>query len=313
MKRLWVVLGLLCLAVPKGQANGDGSFEGAAAGLSKDVRDALAAAKANRPQGAPQGISKADALAALNPAKIGIAAKFIAVGPGSFLMGSPNNEAGRFDDETQHAVTLSKGFEMQATAVTQLQYALVMGANPSSFKTKEACGDKEHKLVLGVELCVNNPVEMVSWDDAQQFIKRLNQIQDKYTYRLPSEAEREYAARGGTLSSYSFGADASGLDAHAWFYDNSNGRTHAVASKQPNPLGLYDMHGNVWEWVQDKYASYKDTPTDGSAHEKTGSSRVFRGGSWGNVARGLRSAQRRYGGPGRRSDDLGFRLVRSSR
>ncbi len=234
--------------------------------------------------------------------------KFVYIPPGEFDMGSPENEKDRFLNETpQHRVRISQGFEMQTTEVTQLQYYLITGSNPSRFKDCEKYGPKQEPI------CPNHPVDMVSWADAQAFIQRLNELQDKCVYRLPTEAEWEYAARGGEPTIYSFGSDASGLGAHAWYYDNSNGRSQMVASKMPNPFGLYDMHGNVWEWVQDWYGDYPKQSITDPKGPSSGSRRVVRGGSWSNLARYLRSAPRNSYGPGDRNDYLGFRLVRSCR
>ncbi len=161
---------------------------------------------------------------------------FIKIKAGTFLMGSPGNEADRFDDETQHEVTLTKDFELGETPVTQAQYEKIMGVNPSCFKGAD------------------HPVENVSWDDARAFIKKLNKSQTKYIYRLPTEAEWEYAARAGTKEAYAF--PKGDIGHHAWFYENSDNTTHPVKMKKPNLLGLYDMFGNVWEWCDDWYSKY---------------------------------------------------------
>ncbi len=233
--------------------------------------------------------------------------KFVYIPPGEFDMGSLDNEQDRSSDETLHRVRISQGFEMQTTEVTQLQYYLITGSNPSWFKDCEKYGPKQEPI------CPNHSVEQVSWEDAQAFIQRLNELQDKCVYRLPTEAEWEYAARGGKSTSYSFGSNASELGAHAWYYDNSNGRTHAVASKKSNPFGLYDMHGNVWEWVQDWYGDYPSGSVTDPKGPSSGSGRVIRGGSWCRNARNLRSAHRVFNGPGDRNYDVGFRLARSCR
>ncbi|MBI4368904.1 MAG: formylglycine-generating enzyme family protein [Elusimicrobia bacterium] len=251
---------------------------------------------------------------ALDESKVGIAAKFISIQPGEFKMGSPSDEKDRDNDETQHPVKLTN-FEFQATEVTQLQYFLVMGRNPSYFRKKENCDEGSYKVLFGLGLCVNHPVEFVSWNDAQEFIKELNRIQNKYTYRLPTEAEWEYAARANMPSGfpYSFGFnDTKELDNHGWYYGNSNSRTHAVATKKSNPLGLSDMHGNVWEWTQDFYGDYPTTAVTDPTGPTIGSYRVVRGGSWGDFAGDLRSAYRGDGDPGHRGG-VGFRLARSPR
>jgi len=150
----------------------------------------------------------------------------------------------------------------------------------------------------------------VSWDDVQEFIKKLNAKEGTNKYRLPSEAEWEYACRAGTTTRYSFGDSDSMLGEYAWYTDNSGSKTNQVGQKKPNPWGLYDMHGNVWEWVQDAgHSDYNGAPTDGSAWEESGSYRVFRGCGWGSPAGYCRSAVRCYDARGR-SNNLGFRLVR---
>ena len=155
--------------------------------------------------------------------------KFVKIQPGSFIMGSPENEPGHFNDETQHKVTLTQEFEICTTQVTQDQWEKIMGSNPSMFKGE------------------NHPVENVSWNDTQAFIAKLNESQNEFHYRLPTEAEWEYCAGKN---------DSKDLDAQAWYYSNSASTTHPVGTKKPNALGLYDMLGNVWEWCQDWYGKY---------------------------------------------------------
>ena len=202
-----------------------------------------------------------------------IGMEFIPIPPGSFMMGSPSNESGRYDNEKQHRVTLTKGFHMQTTEVTQRQWKAVMGNNPSNFKN---CGD-------------NCPVEEVSWNDVQDFIRKLNQREGGSKYRLPTEAEWEYAARAGTTTRFSFGDDEGRLGEYAWYSGNSGRKTHSVGQKTPNAWDLYDMHGNVWEWCQDWYGDYPSGSVTDSIGPSSGSRRVIRGGSWGNKPPGLRS------------------------
>jgi formylglycine-generating enzyme required for sulfatase activity len=156
-------------------------------------------------------------------------------------------------------------------------------------------------------------VEQVSWDDIQVFIQRLNQKEGHNRYCLPTEAEWEYAARAGTTSTYSFGDDADNLGQYAWYYDNSGIRMHPVGQKRPNAWGLYDMHGNVWEWVQDWYGGgyYSSSPSTDPKGPSSGSRRVIRGGCWGTFAEYCRSAFRFDRRPGVRRDGLGFRLALS--
>jgi formylglycine-generating enzyme required for sulfatase activity len=215
---------------------------------------------------------------------------FVKIPAGTFMMGSPDSESGRDSNEgPQHQVTISKSFEMHTTEVTQSQWEAVMGSNPSSFK--------------GPDL----PVEMVSWDDAQEFITKLNAMGDGYRYRLPTEAEWEYAARAGTTGPY-----AGDLDAMAWYDKNSGGKTHPVATKAANARGLYDMHGNVWEWVQDWKGDYSASAVTDPVGPSSGSRRVHRGGSWNSKSQYCRSALRHYYSPDSRYFYLGLRLLRTS-
>jgi formylglycine-generating enzyme required for sulfatase activity len=221
--------------------------------------------------------------------------EFVRIPAGEFLMGSPSNEQGRWNAEGPvHKVSIKKSFCLSKYPVTQKQWIAVMGYNPSYFKGEE------------------RPVENVSWDDAQEFIRKLNQIEEKDNHRLPSEAEWEYACRTGKTTRYSFGDDESKLGDYAWYYKNSGSETHPVGLKKPNAWGLYDMHGNVWEWCQDMwYENYKGSPSDGKAWEDESSFyRVFRGGALDINARDCRSASRNRGVPTFRSNFLGFRLLR---
>jgi formylglycine-generating enzyme required for sulfatase activity len=223
-------------------------------------------------------------------------------------LGSPADEVGRAQVESLVGVTLTKPFEMQATPVTQLQWSLVMGENPSHFKT-----DGQTIKVNGRDIPMNpnRPVEQVSWDDVQQYIQKLNAADPHYNYRLPTEAEWEYSARAGTNTPYSFGSDPNDLGAHGWYSRNSGSQTHDVASLKPNPNGLYDMHGNVWEWVQDRYEAARPQGAVDPTGPAEGSNRVLRGGAWINVREYMRSAQRYHSWPGHRYYGIGFRLVRT--
>jgi formylglycine-generating enzyme required for sulfatase activity/serine/threonine protein kinase len=242
---------------------------------------------------------------------------FVYIKPGTFMMGSPESEKGRYDDERQYKVTLTKGYYMQTTEVTQGQWQAVMGNNPSSF---EYCG----------ETC---PVEKVSWEDIQEFIKKLNQRDSNYQYRLPTEAEWEYAARAGSRTAFANGGinelecgRDSNLSTMGWYcgnagvdykgcYDDSIyggskcAGPHPVAQKEPNVWGLYDMHGNVWEWCQDRYGDYPTGSVTDPQGPSSGAARVLRGGSWYYDAGGCRSADRSRGGPGLRDFSDGFRLA----
>lgn len=225
-----------------------------------------------------------------------IGMKFVYIEPGSFIMGSPENEPERYEQEKQHRVTLTRGFFMQTTEMTGEQWTSVMGSNPSHFKN---CGD-------------GCPVENASWNDVQEFMEKLNELEGTDSYRLPTEAEWEYAARAGTETAYSFGDDAAVLGEYAWYKENSGGTTHPVAQKKPNAWRLYDMYGNMWEWCQDRYGKYlSDDVTDPVGPDK-GPYRIIRGGSFVGLARLCRSANRGNWRPGYRVSSIGFRLVREA-
>ena len=215
--------------------------------------------------------------------------EFIEVPAGSFEMGKDGGDTG-----PPHQVSISKGFLMGKYEVTQAQWQALMGSNPSYFK--------------GATL----PVEQVSWNDCQEFIQKLNAL-GQGTYRLPSEAEWEYACRAGNTGEYCFGNDGSKIGEFAWHVWNCGAKTHDGGQKQPNTWGLYDMPGNVWEWCQDLYhESYTGAPAEGSAWELPGGGfRVLRGGSWYTYPQECRSAYRAYDPPDRRLNDIGFRLVRN--
>jgi len=226
-----------------------------------------------------------------------IGMKYVLIPAGSFTMGSPLEEPGRDDDEKLHEVTISKPFYLQTTEVTQGQWKRVMKDNPSRFKES---GD-------------DCPVENVSWDDAQKFIKRLNEMEgnNKFKYRLPTEAEWEYACRARTNTSFSFKGDASKLNEYGWYSSNSERRTHPVKTLKPNLWGLYDMHGNVWEWCQDWYGDYPSSPITDPKGSAKGARRVLRGGSWNYHEEDCWSANRAFNSPDGRLLNLGFRLARS--
>lgn len=243
--------------------------------------------------------------------------KFAFIMPGTFQMGSPGTEADRGSDEKQHPVRISNAFYMQTTEVTQEQWIEVMGDNPSSFKN---CG----QTYKGIAVCANHPVERVSWNDIQEFLKKLNGNDQCKPYCLPTEAQWEYAARAGTTTPFNLGENIStdkvNYNGNYPYKGGPKGiyREKTVAAESLNNANswhLSDMHGNVWEWVRDWYDSdYYSTP-EASKPDPTGpaggSNRVIRGGGWDDIAQGCRSAFRGSYGPGFRSYLVGFRLLRT--
>ncbi|RDH84385.1 MAG: formylglycine-generating enzyme family protein [endosymbiont of Escarpia spicata] len=224
------------------------------------------------------------------------------IAPGSFSMGSPQDEHERDDDEgPQHTVQLSHGYWLFDTTVTQVLWQAVMGNNRSRFQ-----GD-------------DRPVVQVSWDDCQEFVKKINAAVPGLELNLPSEAQWEYACRAGTATPFSQGENINpgqiNYDGNYPYRDSDKGEyrqeTLPVMALPPNPWGLYQMHGNVWEWCLDGKRGY----TEAAVHDplgptEAGARRVFRGGSWGNGARGCRSACRLWDPPDRRNGFLGFRPAR---
>jgi len=218
---------------------------------------------------------------------------------GTFIMGSPTAELGHYSDEIEHQVILTQDFYMQTTEITQGQWKAVMGNNPSSFSS---CGS-------------DCPVEMVSWDEIETFLTALNEI-DEGTYRLPTEAEWEYAARAGSTTAIANGditqtecGNDSNLDSIGWYCNNSGSTTHPVAQKEPNEWGLFDMHGNVWEWVKDWKGDYPTDPVVDPLGSINGTNRERRGGSWGSESKYCRSGNRGSDTPDVKSGNIGFRLA----
>jgi len=222
--------------------------------------------------------------------------EFVWVPPGRFRMGSPEGETGRRDDEGTWMVTLTKGFWLGKYEVTQAQWEAVMGENPSKFAENGA----------------QRPVENVLWEHGHAFIDKLNRSQPG-TFRLPTEAEWEYACRAGAAGAYGFGDDPSALAEHAWYAENSDGATHPVGQKAPNAWGLHDMHGNVCEWCEDWYGAYPEGPETDPAGPPSGQYRVLRGGGWDGDPAACRATRRRIFIPGyfQRKSDLGLRLART--
>jgi formylglycine-generating enzyme required for sulfatase activity len=246
-----------------------------------------------------------------------IGMKLVLIPKGTFQMGSPPSENGSEDNERQHEVTLTRDYYIGAFEVTQSQYEKVMGKNPSYFQ-----GDKiaerhpqTNRVVKEVDSS-NHPVEQVSWKDAVEFCQKLSELPEEKAagrvYRLPTEAEWEYACRAGSKSAYSFGDERDSLDDYAWYGENGDGKTHPVGQKKPNAWGLYDMHGNVWEWCSDWYGDYPKGAVSDPVGPRGGSGRVGRGGSWDGEAANCRSADRGGDIPSDRYDSNGFRVALSS-
>ncbi len=225
--------------------------------------------------------------------------------PGTFMMGSPESEKGRYNREVLHQVTLSLGFWMAETTVTQALWQAVMGNNPSGFGNSP-----------------NNPVEQVSWNDAQGFTKKLNTLVSGLQARLPTEAQWEYACRAGTTTPFSFDDNITPKQVnYEGNYPHADGKkglyrkkTVPVKSLPANPWGLFEMHGNVSEWCQDAWqeklpAAPTTDPESAAGGDQAGVKRVVRGGSWINRGRYCRSAYRYRFEPVRRNDSIGFRLL----
>ena len=220
--------------------------------------------------------------------------EFIRIPAGSFPMGADGHAEKAGDAKTSwRHVTIGQPFYLGKTEVTQAQWMAVMGNNPSRFKGRD------------------NPVERVSWLDVQEFIARLNRKEGTKKYRLPTEAEWEYAARAGTTTKYFFGNGKTELGQYAWYWSNSGKKTHPAGQKKPNPWGLHDVYGNVSEWVQDWYGKEHQArgPATDPGGPSTGSNRVLRGGNWYCSSWCLRSAHRSSELPNARLDGNGFRLA----
>jgi formylglycine-generating enzyme required for sulfatase activity len=229
----------------------------------------------------------------------GIIQRFRWINPGTFMMGSPNDEPERTDTEQQHQVTLTQGYWLADSACTQALWLAVTGKNPGRFQEN-----------------TNNPVENVSWDDVQAFIQQLNQGFPDLWARLPTEAEWEYACRAGTITPFSFGDNITTEKVNYngnYPYADAKGQYREkivpVKSLPANPWGLYEMHGNVWEWCADGYGEYEPTAAIDPTRPGEGSGRVLRGGSWGYNAGSTRSAYRDGFIPVVRDDSYGFRLA----
>lgn len=213
---------------------------------------------------------------------------------GTFDMGSPSDEPGRSDGEVLHEVTLTKGFWLSRYEIAQAQWEDVMGENPSEFAGED------------------RPVEHVSWDDVQEFLTLMNTAKAGSPYRLPTEAQWEYACRAGTTTRFYWGDDfgETEIDDNAWYQDNGNNETHPVGEKDPNPWGLHDMIGNVREWCQDFYREYPETAETDPKGPDVGDEHAIRGGSWEDEPYACRAASRQFRPPDAQLGFLGFRLLR---
>jgi formylglycine-generating enzyme required for sulfatase activity len=282
--------------------------------LTAEVKPAAkpAAPEASRSQAVPNELTNS------------IGMKLRLIQPGTFMMGSPESEAGRDSDERQHQVTLTQPFYMGVYPVTVGDFKRFV--DKVGYKTegerdgKGAYGwtgkewKKDAKITWrnpGFTQTDQDPVVCVSWNDAQSYCQWLSEVEGK-SYRLPTESEWEYGCRAGSSTAYCFGDGEARLGEYAWYDSNSERRTHAVGQKKPNAWGLYDMHGNVWEWCSDWHGEYPRGAVTDPTGASTGSYRVFRGGSWCNGAALCRSALRSWYVPSDRFNGLGFRLALSS-
>ena len=215
-----------------------------------------------------------------------IGMKLVLIPKGTFTMGSPIEEDGWEKDEKQHQVDISNDYYLGVTEVTQGQYERVMGTNPSDNQKRD----------IRMSDSSMYPVERVSWEDAVEFCKNLSDLPEEKkvgrVYRLPTEAQWEYACRAGSKTQYSFGESSRSIGDYAWLQENSNNRTHPVGQKKPNAWGLYDMHGNVEEWCSDWYDKYPKGPVSDPGGPKEGTFRVLRGGSYHCDPTSCRSAHR---------------------
>jgi formylglycine-generating enzyme required for sulfatase activity len=254
-----------------------------------------------------------------------IGMKFRLIQPGTFMMGSPESEAGRDSDERQHQVTLTQPFYMGVYTVTVgdfKRFVDKVGYNTEGEQDgKGAYRSNGKEWVRDSDTTWRNPgwftqtdlepVVCVSWNDAEAYCQWLSDVEGK-SYRLPTESEWEYACRAGSSTAYCFGKFEFRFGWYAWYLSNSGNRTHPVGQKKPNAWGLYDMHGNVGEWCSDRYGDYPSGAVTDPTGASTGSSRVRRGGGWIDGAASCRSADRGRNGPSHRNSYLGFRLALSS-
>jgi formylglycine-generating enzyme required for sulfatase activity len=281
--------------------------------LTKITADKAAADKAAvEKAGEEKAAAEKAAILAGDPITNTFGMTFNNIPAGTFTMGSPETEEGRSNNETQHKVTITKTFYMQTTEVTQGQWKALMATEPWKGKSSEPWTGKNF-----VKEGPSYAASYVNWDDATAYCKKLSEKEGK-TYRLPTEAEWEYACRAGTETRWSFGDDEKELGDYAWYRENAwdidERYSHQVGLKKPNAFGLYDMHGNVHEWCYDYHGKdyYKESPEKdppGPAFDVI-IGRVFRGGSWNVNSRNSRSARRVWFYAADRDINFGFRLVR---
>lgn len=235
---------------------------------------------------------------------------FVQVPAGSFTMGQSSKyiEA----NEIKNFVVISKKFELAKFETTQTEWFTVMGYNPSFFSSEKYCPQNFTKFE-GISLCPNHPVETVSFDEVNLFITRLNTLDNKYNYRLPTEAEWEYSSRANNQTTYFFGEDDSKLGEFAWYFENSSHQTHEVGLKNPNQFGLYDILGNVFEWTSDYYSDLSSNNRQDPFVDKISPWKVTKGGSWYARPKGLRPAFRCKDEKNFRYSRIGFRLLRESK
>ena len=290
LRYLWIALVLLCFVSRQAEADPPLAVAPFDSGQAKTLQKVWA-----NHLGVPVQITDS------------VGMKLNLIPPGEFMMGSPKSEPGRSDIETQHLVKITKPFYLSAYEVTQAQYERVMDKSPSYFsalgKGKDRVSGDTSQL----------PVEQVNWHEAVAFCGKLSD-DEGVEYRLPTEAEWEYACRAGTTTTYSFGNNVSQLGEYAWYeYDaNSRETTHPVGEKLPNAWGLFDMHGNVFEWCQDWHGPYESLQVvSDPTGPASGVARVLRGGAFDDRPLFVRAASRYLDQPGYLIRGLGFRLART--
>ena len=235
-----------------------------------------------------------------------IGMKLVLIPKGTFMMGAPFDESGAGNDEAQHKVTISNEYYLGINEVTQSQYEKVMGANPSVFNASQINGDSSM-----------HPVENVSWVNAVAFCRKLSKLPEEKNagrvYRLPTEAQWEFACRADSSTMYYYGENPLRIIKYAWFRGNSREQTHPVEQKIANAWGLYDMHGNVWEWCSDWYGEYPKDPVSDPTGPKEGDYKVIRSGSYDGDLAFCRSGKRGRFDPYLNYHNIGFRVAMSSR